>query len=98
MSRPLRYVVEFDYERDEYDRPLRVSYNCSLGTKLAKSRRSLPVDLGKVLPQLLAVFDMLGLAPPATLAGGKLADAWEWAIARWDVKCVPKRLQVSVSD
>jgi glutamyl-Q tRNA(Asp) synthetase len=68
------------------------------GTKLAKSRRSLPVELGEVLPQLLAVFSMLGLAPPATLAGGKLADAWQWAIARWDVKCVPKRLQVSVTD
>jgi hypothetical protein len=37
MSRPLRYVVEFDYERDEYDRPLRVSYNTSLGNKVAKS-------------------------------------------------------------
>jgi glutamyl-Q tRNA(Asp) synthetase len=67
-------------------------------TKLAKSRRSVPVESGEALPQLLAVFRMLGLAPPDSLAAASLAHAWDWAIARWDIRQVPKRLSVRVPD
>ena len=66
-------------------------------TKLAKSRRSVRLDGKLALPQLLAVFSMLGLGPPDSLATAGLRAAWDWAIARWDVKRIPKRLNVRVT-
>jgi hypothetical protein len=36
MNRPLRYVVEFS-ELDSWGNPLRISYNCGLGNREAKS-------------------------------------------------------------
>jgi glutamyl-Q tRNA(Asp) synthetase len=66
-------------------------------TKLAKSRRSVRLDGTAALPQLEAVFSMLGLAPPDSLAAAGLAGAWTWATGQWDVKKVPKRLTVRVS-
>jgi glutamyl-Q tRNA(Asp) synthetase len=65
-------------------------------TKLAKSRRSLRLESEEALPQLLAVFRMLGLAPPDSLAAASLAHAWDWAIAQWDIRQVPRRLNVRV--
>jgi glutamyl-Q tRNA(Asp) synthetase len=65
-------------------------------TKLAKSRRSVPMDVNSALPRLLTVFSMLGLAPPDLLAAESLADAWAWAIGQWDIEKVPKRLNMRV--
>ena len=65
--------------------------------KLAKSRRSVRLTADSALPQLLAVFSMLGLAPPDSLAGAGLAQAWSWAVGRWDIDKVPKRLNVRVT-
>jgi glutamyl-Q tRNA(Asp) synthetase len=65
-------------------------------SKLAKSRRSVRLDSGEVLPQLLGVFSMLGLAPPEGLAAADLAEAWAWAIGQWRVEKIPKRLNVRV--
>jgi glutamyl-Q tRNA(Asp) synthetase len=66
-------------------------------TKLAKSRRSVRLTADSALPQLLAVFSMLGLAPPDSLAGAGLAQAWNWAVGHWDIDKVPKRLNVRVT-
>ncbi len=66
-------------------------------SKLAKSRRSLRLGQDSDLSQLLAVFSMLGMAPPHTLSAGTIADAWAWAIGAWNIKCVPKRLNARVS-
>jgi glutamyl-Q tRNA(Asp) synthetase len=66
-------------------------------TKLAKSRRSVLLDAGQALPQLLAVLSMLGMQPPAALARATIAVVWDWAIGNWDVRRVPKRLHVRVS-
>ncbi len=66
-------------------------------TKLAKSKRSVMLDARSELPQLLSVFSLLGLAPPTSLAGATLAEAWSWAIARWSIHRVPRRLHVRVS-
>jgi glutamyl-Q tRNA(Asp) synthetase len=66
-------------------------------TKLAKSRRSVGLDAGAVLPQLLAAFSMLGLAAPDSLARGNLTEAWAWALGRWDIETVPKRLNLRVT-
>jgi len=66
-------------------------------SKLAKSRRSVRLDgAEEALPQLLAVFSMLGLTPPAGLAAASLPEAWAWAIGEWRVEKVPKRLNVRV--
>jgi glutamyl-Q tRNA(Asp) synthetase len=67
-------------------------------TKLAKSRRSVRVDQGEVLPQLLVIFSMLGLRAPAALTAATIPDAWEWAIPQWHIEQVPKRLNVRISD
>jgi glutamyl-Q tRNA(Asp) synthetase len=67
-------------------------------SKLAKSRRSVRLESGEALPQLLAVFRMLGLAPPDSLGRASVTDAWGWAVAHWDIRQVPKRLNLRVSD
>jgi glutamyl-Q tRNA(Asp) synthetase len=67
-------------------------------SKLAKSRRSVRVDENSPLPQLLKVFSLLGLAPSEALLSSSLAEAWAWAIGRWDVAIVPKRLNQRIVD
>jgi glutamyl-Q tRNA(Asp) synthetase len=68
------------------------------GTKLAKSRRSVRLEISEALPQLLAVFSMLGLSPPDSLASATIADAWAWGVGHWSINRVPKRLNVRVTD
>ena len=67
------------------------------GTKLAKSRRSVRASAEQALPQLLAVFSLLGMSPPKELSGATLPEAWSWAIGQWRVERVPKRLNVLVT-
>lgn len=67
-------------------------------SKLAKSRRSVRVIEDSVLAQLLTVFSLLGLEPSAYLAKASLSEVWRWAIGQWDIKRVPKRLHVRVTD
>jgi len=62
------------------------------GKKLAKSSRSVHLELGSVLPQLITVFDLLNLSPPPELSGGTIAGAWAWAIGHWNINQVPRRL------
>jgi glutamyl-Q tRNA(Asp) synthetase len=52
------------------------------GTKLAKSRRSLRLDAGAPMAQLLLVFELLGLSPPDNLLHASIGEAWNWAIAQ----------------
>jgi glutamyl-Q tRNA(Asp) synthetase len=66
-------------------------------TKLAKSRRSVRAATDSALEQLLVVFSLLGLAPPDALADASLAEAWGWAIDRWNIERVPKRLSARVT-
>lgn len=68
------------------------------GAKLAKSRRSVGAAKDSPLPQLLNVFSLLGLAPPAGLASGPISAAWSWAIGQWSVDKVPHRLHLRVND
>ena len=62
------------------------------GAKLAKSRRSVPVEPEAACAHLAAVFELLGLAPPPDLRHGSIADAWRWAVAHWDIAQVPRSL------
>jgi glutamyl-Q tRNA(Asp) synthetase len=61
------------------------------GRKLAKSARSVPLDRDRALPQLAYVFDLMGLAPPASLVRGSLRDAWDWAFAHGNLDAVERR-------
>ena len=65
-------------------------------SKLAKSRRSVRLSVDSALAQLLEVFTLLGLAPPGSLARATIPDAWAWAIGHWDIKGVPKRLNLRI--
>jgi glutamyl-Q tRNA(Asp) synthetase len=62
------------------------------GSKLAKSARSVPLQGRVALPQLLSVFNLLGLEPPASLATETIGAAWTWAITRWDMNRLGRRL------
>jgi glutamyl-Q tRNA(Asp) synthetase len=68
------------------------------GSKLAKSRRSVSVSMDSALPQLQAVFSLLGLNPPASLVSATIPTAWTWAIGQWRAEKVPKRLNLRVND
>lgn len=61
------------------------------GAKLAKSRRSVPLDARIAGPQLATVFDLLGLAPPAGLARARIEELWAWGVAHWNAQQVPRR-------
>jgi glutamyl-Q tRNA(Asp) synthetase len=61
------------------------------GGKLSKSARSVPLEPSAALGQLLYVFELLGLAPPASLAGAPLAEAWSWAVEHWDLRQLARR-------
>jgi len=63
-------------------------------TKLAKSRRSVRADIAAPLAQLLSVFSLLGMRPPAELQSAELADVWRWGIAAWNRNAVPSRLNL----
>jgi glutamyl-Q tRNA(Asp) synthetase len=67
-------------------------------SKLAKSRRSVDLSAASPLAQLLAVFSLLGLAPPASLRSAAIAEAWAWATAKWSIQKVPRRLNLRVTD
>jgi glutamyl-Q tRNA(Asp) synthetase len=67
------------------------------GSKLAKSRRSVRVSAAAPVPQLCTVFSLLGLAPPSSLVSATIAAAWHWAIEQWNLKKVPRRLNLRVN-
>jgi glutamyl-Q tRNA(Asp) synthetase len=53
------------------------------GRKLAKSRRSAPLDPARAAGQLWNVLNWLRQDPPAPLAYAGVAEIWDWAIANW---------------
>jgi glutamyl-Q tRNA(Asp) synthetase len=64
------------------------------GTKLAKSRRSVRADIAAPVTQLLSVFSLLGMQPPAQLQNAALDAVWRWGIANWNKNAVPNRLNL----
>ncbi len=53
------------------------------GSKLAKSRRSVPLATETASRQLWQVLQWLGQAPPQELAAAPVGAIWEWAIPSW---------------
>ena len=56
------------------------------GGKLSKSARSVALEPDAAILQLVYVFELLGLAPPPSLAGATLATAWAWGTEHWDLR------------
>lgn len=67
------------------------------GGKLSKSARSVPLEPQVALRQLLYVFELLGLAPPPSLARGRLASAWSWAVEHWDLRRLARRPSLTLA-
>ncbi len=67
------------------------------GGKLAKSRRSVAASAELPARQLLGIFSLLGLSPPASLASEPISAAWSWAMEHWSIEKVPKRLELRVN-
>jgi glutamyl-Q tRNA(Asp) synthetase len=61
------------------------------GSKLSKSARSIPLEPGAAMAQLLYVFELLGLDPPRSLLGAPPAAAWSWGAAHWDLRRLARR-------
>ncbi len=67
------------------------------GSKLAKSRRSVAVSSHSAVAQLCGVFALLGMAPPPALCTAHVAEAWNWALERWDIARLPRRLTINLA-
>jgi glutamyl-Q tRNA(Asp) synthetase len=55
------------------------------GQKLAKSRRSVPLDVRQAGPQLHEALELLRQAPPAELKSAPPAELLGWAREHWDI-------------
>lgn len=64
------------------------------GSKLAKSRRSLPLDPASAPAQLCRALALLGQPAPPAPHRGTLDALWDWAIARWDPEAATARAEV----
>jgi glutamyl-Q tRNA(Asp) synthetase len=61
------------------------------GSKLAKSRHSLPLDPGHAPELLWQALALLGQRPPAELRQSPVVQIWRWALTNWKVDYVPYR-------
>ena len=53
------------------------------GKKLAKSSRSVHLEVDTAVSQLYRVFELLNLGPPSELKTANIPDVWCWAIRQW---------------
>lgn len=60
------------------------------GQKLSKQHFAQPLDGRQRKSQLFQVLGLLGMGPPASLAGLEVVRQLEWAVAHWDIQTVPK--------
>ncbi len=59
------------------------------GEKLSKQTFAAPLDVACPLPALLQVVRFLGQEVSPELEDGSIEDFWRWAVAHWDVGCIP---------
>lgn len=79
------------------------------GTKLAKSRRSLPVGAdkpdisvscaesttaSKIAVELWRALRLLGQAPPVDLTRASIADVWSWAVNHWSLQHIAGQREI----
>ena len=56
------------------------------GSKLAKRRRTVPLDAGRAPELLWKVLGLLGQRPPESLQRASVAELWGWAFENWNVE------------
>jgi glutamyl-Q tRNA(Asp) synthetase len=66
------------------------------GSKLAKSARSVRVDPTLGVNQLMQVFTLLRMTPPADLEKASLGEVWEWALGSWTIDALRARLTCEI--
>ena len=66
------------------------------GSKLSKSRRAIPLDLGAAPVALLSTLTYLSQSPPAELARASIKEVWSWALAHWKPQALAGRVSVAV--
>lgn len=67
------------------------------GSKLAKSRRSLPLELTAIPQALTATLTHLSQRPPAELARSSIKDVWKWAFANWNPQALAGKNEARLS-
>lgn len=67
------------------------------GTKLSKSRRTVPLDPGAVSSALTSTLTLLSQSPPPGLADSSNKDVWNWAVAHWNPQALAGMDRVSLS-
>jgi glutamyl-Q tRNA(Asp) synthetase len=64
------------------------------GRKLAKSSRSVRLEVDSASSQLFQVFELLNLAPPSEIRTAKIPEVWHWAIRQWINAPILRRLSL----
>jgi glutamyl-Q tRNA(Asp) synthetase len=67
------------------------------GGKLAKSRRSLPLDLSAIPALLTATLTHLSQSPPPDLVQSSREDVWKWALANWNPQALAGKTESRLS-
>jgi hypothetical protein len=67
------------------------------GKKLAKSARSIRVEVISAISQLYQVFKLLNLSPPAELENAEIPEAWRWAIRQWPNAPILRQLSLQLT-
>jgi len=67
------------------------------GTKLAKSRRSLPLDPARGAEALFLALTHLSQSPPDYLARESIKHVWKWALANWNPQALAGKTESRLS-
>jgi glutamyl-Q tRNA(Asp) synthetase len=67
------------------------------GSKLSKSRRSLPLDPAAAPAALVSTLTHLSQAPPPDLAHSSIKEVWKWAIRHWNPQALAGKRAVMMS-
>ena len=67
------------------------------GAKLAKSRRSLPLQDLKPGPALFSCLAWLGLEPPSELKAAPVSDMLHWSVQNWSPVRVPGGREIALA-
>lgn len=67
------------------------------GSKLSKSRRSLPLDSGAAPRALTSTLTFLSQTPPPELALASVREIWNWAHANWNPQALAAQARRSLS-
>ena len=67
------------------------------GQKLSKQNLARPLDILQAPSLLSEALERLGQATPCTLRQAPVEEQLAWAVAQWDINCVPKCMQDPVA-